>query len=68
MTVLLHPSISWQGWQQVKQSRLFQELSAVERIRLINQLPHSLWTWEMSETSEIDALLEGLGRERQDKD
>ena len=68
MAVLLHPTISWQGWQEVKQSLAFQELSSGERLRLINQLPHGLWTWEMAESSEIDALLEDLGRERQDKD
>ena len=68
MAVLLHPTISWQGWQEVKQSPAFQKLSSDERLRLINQLPHSLWIWEMGESSEIDALLEDLGRERQDKD
>lgn len=66
MVVLLHPTISWQGWQEVKQSLVFQRLSSRERIRLINQLPAGLWTWEMSDSSEIDTLLDGLGRERLD--
>lgn len=66
MTVLLHPTISWQGWQEVKQSSVFQRLTSAERIRLINQLPHGLWSWEMGDSNEIDALLEGLERERQD--
>ncbi len=66
MSILLHPTISWQGWQEVKQSQVFQRLSSEERIRLVNQLPHGLWFWEMDESSEIDALLEGLGREKQD--
>ncbi len=68
MSVLLHPTISWQGWQEVKQSQAFLRLTSSERIRLINQLPHSLWTWEMSDSGEIDELLESLGRERQEKD
>jgi len=68
MAVLLHPTINWQGWQEVKQSQFFQRLASDERIRLIHQLPHGLWSWEMSDSSEIDALLEGLGRERQDQE
>ena len=66
MTVLLHPKISWQGWQEVKKSSVFQRLTSAERILLINQLPHGLWSWEMGDSKEIDALLDGLGRERQD--
>ncbi len=68
MSVILHPTISWQGWQEVKRSRAFQQLTAEERIRLIHQLPHNLWTWEMCDNSEIDLLLESLGRERLEKD
>ncbi len=68
MVVLLHPTISWQGWQEVKQSSAFQQLSSSERIRLVNQLPHGLWSWEMGDSAEIDALLEGLGQERQDQE
>ncbi len=68
MAVLLHPTISWQGWQQVKQSKAFRRLSAAEKVRLINQLPHGLWTWEMGDSGEIDDLLESLGCERQEKD
>jgi hypothetical protein len=68
MIVLLHPTISWQGWQEVKQSQVFQRLSPGERIRLVNQLPQALWTWEMSDSSEIDALLETLGLERHDSE
>ncbi len=68
MSVLLHPTINWQGWQEVKQSHDFQKLVSGERIRIVNQLPHSLWTWEMSDGGEIDDLLESLGRERLEKD
>lgn len=68
MSVLLHPTINWQGWQEIKQSRVFKHLSSSDRLRLINQLPHNLWTWEMSDSGEIDELLESLGRERQEKD
>lgn len=68
MPVLLHPTINWQGWQKIKQSQTFQRPASSDRIRMINQLPHSLWTWEMSESGEIDELLESLGRERQEKD
>lgn len=68
MSVLLHPTINWQGWQEIKQSKLFSKLPSVERIRLINQLPHSLWTWEMADGGEIDELLDSLDRERQEQD
>lgn len=68
MSVLLHPTITWQGWQEVKQSRNFQNLSPSERILIINQLPHSLWAWEMSDGGEIDELLDSLGRERRKND
>ncbi len=68
MPVLLHPTINWQGWQEVKQSREFQQLPATERIRLVNQLPHCLWTWELSDNGEIDLLLDSLGRERHEQD
>lgn len=68
MTVLLHPTISWQGWQEVKQSQDFQHLVSEERVRLINQLPHNLWSWEMGDSGEIDFLLESLGRDRREKD
>ena len=66
MAVLLHPTITWQGWQEVKQSSVFKALSSIERIRLINQLPHGLWNWEISENNDIEALLEGLIRDRND--
>lgn len=66
MSVLLHPTINWQGWQQVKKSPGFTSLPSSERIRVINQLPHNLWTWEMGDSGEIDELLESLGRERQE--
>ena len=66
MRVLLHPTINWQGWQEVKKSSIFKILSSEERILLINQLPHGLWTWEMCDNSEIETLLEGLIRERND--
>lgn len=68
MAVLLHPTISWQGWQEIKQSKTFQELPPGERFRLINQLPHNLWAWEMSDGGEIDEMLDSLVRERHEKD
>ncbi len=68
MTVLLHPTINWQGWQEVKQYSDFQQLPSTERIRLINQLPHSLWIWEMSDSGDIDELLDNLDRGKQEQD
>jgi len=68
MSILLHPTISWQGWQQVKQSQAFKGLTASEQIHLINQLPHSLWPWEMSDSCEIDDLLENLRPEIKEND
>jgi hypothetical protein len=68
MEVLLHPKISWQGWQEVKLSSFYQKLSLEEKIDLVNQLPQGLWAWEMSEGSEIDALLDGLVPEGQEKE
>ena len=68
MSVLLHPTINWQGWQEIKQSAAYKKLDAEARLHLINQLPHNLWTWEIGEADEIDLLLDSLDRERKERD
>ncbi|MCF6179201.1 MAG: hypothetical protein L3J63_07410 [Geopsychrobacter sp.] len=68
MSVLLHPTISWQGWQQVKRSSAFKRLTSNQRIHLVNQLPHTLWAWEMGDSREIDDLLKSLRPELKEND
>ena len=68
MSVLLHPTINWQGWQEIKQSAAFKALDSEARLRLIHQLPHNLWAWEIGDGEEIDLLLENLDKERQERD